>query len=432
MSAIICFQSDRSSPLHRTFLLIFAGSLFVTGLGCGQPAGTTNPQSQASTESSSLPSPESAQKSLPLVAISSQALSSSPENTDEILSATPEIGSPEYHLREIAIIKATPLVPEDDMTPVSDEQLAQRANDRHKKVIDLATGILAKTHSQPEKEMVFSAAVHALSEARLELAIQGDQQQIDLMYDDATSLFKRDPQSPAAATSAFALVKLAEKCSLKDPQDSRWLKEYVTQANLFARSFPQETNRAVVTLINAGKYCELQHKSDLAQQMYSLITELYPNNPLSFQVTGMLRRLSMTGEPLQFSGPTAEGGLFNIDDHKGKLVIINFWKTADPQASQLVSQMTQIQSHFGQSVQIVWVSLDQNESELDKFLETNTLPGQHIFYSNPQQRGLNNPIAKYYGIQSTPAIWLVSQQGLTLTTDTNPQQLITLLQEHSK
>jgi len=397
--------------LFATFLTALAAA------GCGQSGAPAQTAAVAQTPAKTPVSTTSASTPLPTASISSSSSNSVNKNavmvpapSEPAAAAAPVEGSSEWNLRKIAEIKATPVVDPDSLTPVSDEEIAKREREKQLKVIEMATAILAQTHADKEKEMVFNAAVHALSESRLELALAGDQKQIDSLYDDATSLFKRDPKSVAAATSAGALVKLAEKCAQKNPDDPRWLQEYVNQSNLFALSFPHESNRAVVGLMNAGKFCETRAAWDQAVSCYKTILEKYPNNPLSGQVVGMARRLSMTGQPLQFAGPTADGGDVNIDDFKGKQVLITFWKSTDESMPAVIAQVKQLMSSSNRP-EFVWVCLDQDETAMDKYLEGTSLPGRQVFYSNAEQRGINNPLARYYGVQTTPTIWLVGKDG---------------------
>ncbi len=394
--------------------------------GCNQSApsnmASTAPKSDASYSAPQTPAAVSTP--LPTASIAAaNPLPPAPVTQEETPSPAPVEGSAEWNLRKIAELKATPLFDPESLTPVGEEELVARGRERHLKVIGLATAVLAQTHADKEKELLFNAAVHALSEARLELALAGDQEQVFALYDDATSLFKRDPKSIATVTSAGTLIKLAEKNAAKNPDDEKWLQEYVNQTSLFALSFPQEANRSVVMLINAGKFCEQQSAWDQALSCYNLVLEKFPNNPLSGQVVGMARRLSMSGQPLQFSGPTADGGSFNIDDYKGKQVLITFWKSSDEILPSVLAQIQQLMTSSNRP-EFVWVCLDQDETAMDAYLESHAMPGRQIFFPTPEQRGVNNPLARYYGVQSTPTLWLVDKDGTVVDSHISPAGLL--------
>lgn len=329
----------------------------------------------------------------------------------------PETGTPEWSLREIAILRGTPLVPESETDPVSEQELHDREVDRERKIVSLATSIIAETHSDKERERLFNAGVHALSESRLKLALKGDQDQIDAMYDDAASLFKRDHESVAAVTAAYSLIRLAEEYTQRIPSSESWRAEYVKQVRLFAKSFPNEESRAVVGLTSAGQLCEEHGQLQQAAACYNTIIQQYPHNAFAAQAQATLRRLNLVGKPLDLAGPTIEGGYVSMDELKDKVVLVVFWTANSEVFAEDWKTIDSVYRQYEQQgFEVVGVNLDRSEIEVDQFLEKHGVKGQHIFFLQEGKRGLSNPVARYYDVSAVPTYWLVNRGTVASTT----------------
>jgi hypothetical protein len=64
-----------------------------------------------------------------------------------------------------------------------------------------------------------------------------------------------------------------------------------------------------------------------------------------------------------------------------------------------------------EGLQIVGVSLDNDRSELVNCIAEQGLTWSHIFSGKPAHAGWENPIAKYFGIESIPQVFLLDQEG---------------------
>ena len=332
----------------------------------------------------------------------------------------PVKGTAEWLLREVIRLRTAPL-PE-AKTPAEREQ-AQKA--RNTKIVEMATEAVAKSHSDAKQKTVFNAVIHHLVEARLQLALGGDQQSIDLLYDDADSLYRREPESQAAAEAAYALARFAHTNAQRfGKQEPRWIQEFAHQARYFARNFPKEGSRAATLLYAAGWSCELNHLLDEAIGCYTVIKEKFPKTAQAQQVTAVLRRLNLAGGSLQLAGPTIDGGFASIDQFQGKVVLIVFWSSDTARFVKQVPQLIAASKKYGEAgFEILGINLDEQEASVDAFLEKHPLPGRQIFYPEPEKRRWDNPIVRYYGIRNIPAYWLVDRQGIVLDVFVNPAEL---------
>lgn len=339
-------------------------------------------------------------------------------------------GSVEWLIQEIASLKnARQRVPEtlaaadgnnDPTTKVQD--VAVHSNH---KIIELAQQVIVKTHDSPEQIAFFNSAVEDMADARLQLAIAGDARQAQLLSDDAAALYQKDPSSFAAAEVAFKLVQFtqvqAQSMAAKDP---KWALGFARQSRLFASQFPQETNRAAIQLVAAGRICDKIGLTDQAMSCLMLVEQNYPNSPFSDQVKNTLRRLRLPGQELmEFGGSTIDGNFISIDQFRGRPVIIAFWASNSVVFREDMVRIDEIVASFGGEVHVIGVNLDREEAAVQRFITITGNNWPHIFYSDVNKRGMENLIAKYYGVTKIPSYWLVDAQGMVKSVNLKPEDL---------
>lgn len=345
------------------------------------------------------------------------------DNADADLKvATPEKDSPEWFILQMTRLKLRPLGDDVDALTQTPETLAELRRERNEQLVNLATETIARTHKNKSEagRRYFDLAVHHLLEAELQLALTGDKEHIDAIYEHASSLYDRDPESKSAIEAGQVLIAFSRMNAQRfGQQEPKWLEEYGRLARQFAKSFPQEERHAVSVLMAAGQSCELHGLTTDALQCYATIQDQFPKNAAATRVTGIVRRLNLKGQTLELAGPTLGGGFVNASEMTGKPLLVVFWTT---QAQPFVKQLSTLQKLLGQiesdRLNVVSVNLDEddNESAVQTFLETNGLAWPTIFQSDAEKRGWNNPIALHYGIQSVPLYWVVSSKGIVVET----------------
>jgi hypothetical protein len=353
------------------------------------------------------------------------------EEDSEFDRSQPKKDSPEWFILQITRLKLRPLGDSVDAFSQSEEREAELRRERNQQLVDLATEAIARTHKEKDesKIRVFDLAVHHLLEAELQLALTGDQDHIDAIYEHASSLYERDPQSRAGqALISFARLN-AQRFGQQEP---KWLEEYGRLARQFAQHFPKEERQAIPVLFAAGQSCEYHGMTADAIQCYALIRELFPASSAAERITPILRRLNLKGQPLQLAGPTIGGGFVNAEELLGKPLLVVVWTT---QAQPFVRQLPALKDLLAQidsnRLNIVSVNLDDddNESAVQTFLESNGLNWPTVFQTDSDKRGWNNPVATYYGIQSVPLYWVVSSKGIVVETASDVRQIEPLLKK---
>ncbi|WP_437227833.1 thioredoxin-like domain-containing protein [Planctomicrobium sp. SH661] len=349
--------------------------------------------------------------------------------------AGPPKGSAEWLLMEIAHLRNAPVdlvrqpIPgkpgQFQQVRLSPEQAAAEQIRRHEKTVELAMQMISKTHQDAAANQQFNSAVHYLSDARLQLALAGNEEQGHLLDENAEALFTRDPTSFAAIDAASHVVELTHAMADRHAEsDPEWAKAYARQARLFAERFPQETSRAAVNLIAAGRLCERLGLDQDAEGCLTVIEQIAPNSPYSEQVAGSLRRLRLPGQPLtDFGGSTFDGGFTSIDRYRGTNLIIAFWASNSAEFRKDLPALQSLVSRSQGGLKVVGVNLDKDEYAVEQFMKETGMNWTSVFYSDPEKRGSRNVIARHYGITNVPEYWLVDAQGTVRSIHLNGSHL---------
>lgn len=395
-------------------------------VGCGQSSAPPVEQAELEWEPTPVKLARIPSSSSPSEAASQGEVTLASSETTE---NQPEKGSTQWLLMEIASLRNAPEIrsPEGasgDQTD-SEERLQRERLSRHKKAVELAMQTIAKTHQDPSATEEFNSAVHYLVDSRTQLALAGDHDQVRILDENAEALFQRDPTSFAAIDAGAHLVDLAHELAQKNAEnDPKWALAFARQARLFAERFPQETNKAAVNLIAAGKLCERLKLNEEALNCLVVIEQIAPGSPYAEQVAGSLRRLRLPGQQLtQFGGSTFDGGFTSIERYRGAPLLIVFWASNSAEFRQTLPAIQALQNESGGKLNVVGVNMDRDERAVERFLLETGLGWKQIFYSDPEKRGAMNVIARYYGVTRIPEFWLVDADGIVRSIHLDPANL---------
>lgn len=333
--------------------------------------------------------------------------------------------SPESLMEQVARLSARKLQSESDayVTPASAQAIASADKSRHREIAQLSMEVITQTHADPAKAQIFNNAVHYLSDAQVRLALEGDIDAERKLLENADMLLKRDSASLAAIEANAKVVELAHlKAEQIESED--FATTYCNQARMFATNFSHEPNRAAVTLLDAARWCDRRGFSTLATTCYTDLRTSFASTLFAEQADGPLRRLSMLGQPLiEFTGPTIDGGIVERSQYNGQPMVVVFWDSQDPDLLGTFNDLEQIRrSRSDVDVALIGVCLDEDANAARSAIAS--LPRCPQVYSPiPDEQGRNNPLARYYGVQDTPTIWMISSDGTVVSLDALPADL---------
>jgi thiol-disulfide isomerase/thioredoxin len=123
----------------------------------------------------------------------------------------------------------------------------------------------------------------------------------------------------------------------------------------------------------------------------------------------ILRKLDRIGKPFVLKFTASDGRQVDLEQLKGKVVLIDFWATwCVPCVAELPVVKTTYDHLHPQGFEIVGISLDQDKQALERFLKKSAMPWPQFFDGG----GFKNKLARQFEIGSIPTLWLVDKSGL--------------------
>jgi thiol-disulfide isomerase/thioredoxin len=224
------------------------------------------------------------------------------------------------------------------------------------------------------------------------------------------------PGSNLAAYGAFRqmfadyTVKIATGKNMPEIQN-----EWLDQLAKFVQTYPNSEDTADA-LHQLAQGCEFAGRDEMAKRCYHQLATTFKDHPLAAKAAGAKRRLELVGTEIELQGPMLKGGSnFDIHSLKGKVVAVYYWASSCPNCVTdfaLLKQLHQKQSAKG--FEVVMVNLDDTAEAAQRYLQSNPVPGIHLFQATKDASGLSSPLAIQYGIQGLPTLFLVGRDGKVL------------------
>lgn len=152
---------------------------------------------------------------------------------------------------------------------------------------------------------------------------------------------------------------------------------------------------------------------------------LTPSDELQFTkvIQGTRNRLNLLGTVIQLRGETSEGETVDIENLRGRIVLIECWSTSCVHCIQEMPSLKEVYQEFrNQGFEIIGLPLDPYPGQLLAFVEDQQIAWPQIGdYSENRQR------IEEWGIRSIPSSLLIDRQGRVVALDvrvhsTDPNQ----------
>jgi thiol-disulfide isomerase/thioredoxin len=130
------------------------------------------------------------------------------------------------------------------------------------------------------------------------------------------------------------------------------------------------------------------------------------------------------GQALEITGPTLDGGRFDLADHRGKVVLVDFWATwCRPCIEELPNVQAVYDEFHDQGLEVVSISLDEQRAALVRFLQARPLPWPQIFFDLTDEASLKNHPATRYEVQSIPCLLVIDRDGKLIARDVRGKEI---------
>ena len=137
----------------------------------------------------------------------------------------------------------------------------------------------------------------------------------------------------------------------------------------------------------------------------------------------LLATLSVGVTAPDFEVVTPEGGKIKLSSFRGKPLILDFWASwCAPCRKETVYIKKIYEKYRDKGLQVFSVSLDDNKEAWVKAIKEDGMPWNHG--CQLLKGGKNTPVAKLYGIDGIPAIWVIDANGVILAEGVREQALV--------
>jgi thiol-disulfide isomerase/thioredoxin len=301
--------------------------------------------------------------------------------------------------------------------------------DRFRAIVKAANQILA---DKSTGKAIVPAVNHRLR--ALQYLVQLGDPGADDELNEAITQARADKRLPIAAAGweAYLQAKISNWDMLSDQAKSDLAKEIVAAVKTDG---PSELD---VMLVRAVAF-SLERSDDAF--VVSFLNETIPllqeskNRKVKSalaesNLVGMLRRMNLMGRPIEISGTLLDGNKVDWDSYRGKVVLVDFWATwCGPCRAEVPNILNMYAAYHDKGFEVLGVSLDSTTEKAEKYVDEMGIPWPSLFSPNEDERGWDNPLARYYGITGIPTAILVDQEGNVVHMDARGPHLRHALQE---
>lgn len=191
----------------------------------------------------------------------------------------------------------------------------------------------------------------------------------------------------------------------------------LTALEKYVQSYPASPFGFELLLRRARNLNEIGDKAG-ALDVYQKAADLFRSDGRGDLVRSIVKRLEICGQPASVQGPTVDGGEFNLEDWKGKVVLVDFWASWCQPCIEAFPKLAQLyEKYHDKGLEIVGVALDDARESATETLERDRVPWPQIFFDGEAQSGFDNPIAQTYSVTFIPMYFLIDREGNFIVAD---------------
>lgn len=193
----------------------------------------------------------------------------------------------------------------------------------------------------------------------------------------------------------------------------------------FAETYPN-VEEAPKAVMEAAQLSEQLNRHEDARKCYAYLTRRYAGTPTARKAEGIQWRLGGEKTEVQLRLPyiyatSARGEQqFDLNQLRGKLVVVFFWSTSSPAIDQEFQALKALTDRYQfHGVEVVYVNLDDDPVQVREYLSGKLLAGTQV----SQRGGLNSEVAQRFGIKKLPEAFVVGREGQLLKHSLTAAQL---------
>ena len=170
--------------------------------------------------------------------------------------------------------------------------------------------------------------------------------------------------------------------------------------------------------MTAAQLAEMTGNTKMAVEAYKSFGKLLSANSgkqaayIGAKMLGSARRLGLVGNKMHLEGAFLDGKPLDWKSYRGKVVLVQYWATwCGPCRHEIENVKKSYQLYHDRGFEVIGINCDDDRKPLEDFLEKNPLPWKNLFSTDPDAKGMDNPMADYYGVMGIPTLILVGKDG---------------------
>ena len=180
-------------------------------------------------------------------------------------------------------------------------------------------------------------------------------------------------------------------------------------------------------LLQAAEYAPA--KEEQLRILTDMVNAKGPDEQTIARAKAAIRAIGAVGHPIEMSFTAADGRKVEVQNMKGKVVLIEFWAAWCAPCLQAMPEVVSLYEKYkSKGFEIVGINMDKEQRAMEQVV--------HQFkMSWPQYLDGKGPAAKFaleYNVNTIPAMWLVDKKGILRTMNAHEnleQQIKELLGE---
>lgn len=185
--------------------------------------------------------------------------------------------------------------------------------------------------------------------------------------------------------------------------------QFVAGSWVLARDYPNRISGYQNIMAAIGDF-DYEGASAKAESLaHKFIASAAPENEKTW-AKGFLTRLSARNKPVDIQFTAVDGRVVNLSEMRGKVVLVDFWGIkCGPCKAELPRVKEAWKKFHGQGLEIVGISCDTDQKELEMFVKDQNIPWPQ-YYDGRQQT--DNKFTAAFGVDGIPHMFLVDKKGL--------------------
>jgi thiol-disulfide isomerase/thioredoxin len=196
---------------------------------------------------------------------------------------------------------------------------------------------------------------------------------------------------------------------------AQWTKDLTQLVNQFAEK--ADVSEAMLQLAISHEFAA---DDDQALHWYAEIVDRFGETDKASKARGAQRRLQSVGKVLKFSGKSLQGEQVNLQDLRGKVVLIHYWASwCQPCKEDLKVIQDAHKKYARAGFTPLGINLDHDRQAATRQLQATPLAWTQLH----EMGGLDSRLANELGIMTLPTMLLVDQQGKVVSRNLHASDL---------